>query len=86
MAVIRSLEILNSGYDWVVDIDLERFFDSVHHDRLMNIIYKTIDDGDVMSLIRKFLVSGVMTSKGYEENPIGTPLGDNLSPLLSTSC
>ena len=83
MAVIRSLELLNDGYDWVVDIDLERFFDTVHHDRLMNILHRTIDDGDVLSLIRKFLVSGVMVGKTYEETTVGTPQGGNLSPLLS---
>jgi len=83
MAVIRSLELLNDGYDWVVDIDLERFFDTVHHDRLMNILHRTIDDGDVLSLIRKFLVSGVMVGNTYEETPVGTPQGGNLSPLLS---
>jgi len=83
MAIIRSLELLNGGYDWVVDIDLERFFDTVHHDRLMNILHRTITDGDVLSLIRKFLVSGVMVGNNYEETTVGTPQGGNLSPLLS---
>lgn len=83
MAIIKSLELLNDGYDWIVDIDLERFFDTVHHDRLMNIIHRTIDDSDVLSLIRKFLVSGVMVGDSYEETTIGTPQGGNLSPLLS---
>ena len=83
MAVQRSLQILNAGYTWVVDIDLERFFDTVHHDRLMNIINRTIKDGDVISLIRKFLVSGVMVGDRYEETRVGTPQGGNLSPLLS---
>jgi len=83
MAVIRSLELLNDGYDWVVDIDLERFFDTVNHDRLMNILHRTVDDGDVLSLIRKYLVSGVMVGDTYEETPVGTPQGGNLSPLLS---
>ena len=83
MAVIRSLELLNDGYDWVVDIDLERFFDTVNHDRLMNILHRTITDGDVLSLIRKFLVSGVMVGSTYEETTVGTPQGGNLSPLLS---
>jgi group II intron reverse transcriptase/maturase len=75
MVVIKSLELLNNGYDWVVDIDLERFFDTVHHDRLMNIIHRTIDDGNVLSLIRKFLVSGVMVGNTYEETTVGTPQG-----------
>ena len=83
MAVISSLELLNAGYDWIVDIDLERFFDTVHHDRLMNIINRTVEDGDVLSLIRKFLVSGVMVSGKYEATKVGTPQGGNLSPLLS---
>ncbi len=83
MAIIKSLEIINDGYDWVVDIDLERFFDTVNHDRLMNIIFKTIKDGDVMSLISKYLKSGVMVQGKYEESTIGTPQGGNLSPLLS---
>lgn len=83
MAIIKSLEFLNDGYDWIVDIDLERFFDTVNHDKLMRIISKTIDDGDVISLIRKYLVSGVMVKGKFEETPIGTPQGGNLSPLLS---
>jgi group II intron reverse transcriptase/maturase len=83
MAVIRSLELLNDGHDWIVDIDLERFFDTVHHDRLMNIISRTVGDGDVLSLIRKFLVSGVMVGNIYEKTTVGTPQGGNLSPLLS---
>lgn len=83
MAITKSLELLNSGYEWIIDIDLERFFDTVHHDRLMNIISRTIKDGDVISLIRKFLVSGVMVQGKYEKTEIGTPQGGNLSPLLS---
>lgn len=83
MAIIKSLEFLNDGHDWVVDIDLERFFDTVHHDKLMRIISNTIDDGDVISLIRKYLVSGVMVKGRYEETTVGTPQGGNLSPLLS---
>ena len=83
MAVTRSLELINDGYDWIVDIDLERFFDTVHQDRLMNIISRTVTDGDVISLIRKFLVSGVMVGERYEETTTGTPQGGNLSPLLS---
>ena len=83
MAVVRSHELINDGYEWIVDIDLERFFDTVHHDRLMNIISRTVTDGDVISLIRKFLVAGVMVDGKYEETTVGTPQGGNLSPLLS---
>ena len=83
MAIIRSLELLNDGYVWIVDIDLERFFDTVNHDKLMNILHRTIEDGDVLSLIRKYLVSGVMVEGKYEETTFGVPQGGNLSPLLS---
>jgi RNA-directed DNA polymerase len=83
MAIIKSLEFLNDGHDWVIDIDLERFFDTVQHDKLMRIIANTIDDGDVISLIRRYLVSGVMVKGRFEETPVGTPQGGNLSPLLS---
>ncbi len=83
MAIVQALEYMNDGYDWIVDIDLERFFDTVHHDRLMNLVSRTIDDGDVISLIRKFLVSGVQINGRVEKTSIGTPQGGNLSPLLS---
>ena len=83
MAIIKSLEFMNDGHDWIVDIDLERFFDTVNHDRLIQIIYRTIDDGDIMSLISKYLKAGVMVQGKLEKTKLGTPQGGNLSPLLS---
>lgn len=82
-AIIKCLEMMNDGYTWVVDIDLEKFFDTVNHDRLMNLVSKTVTDGDVISLIRKFLVSGIMIDDEYKASIVGTPQGGNLSPLLS---
>jgi group II intron reverse transcriptase/maturase len=82
-AIVKSLEMMNSGYSWVVDIDLEKFFDTVNHDRLMNLVSRTIKDGDVISLIRKFLVSGMELDGNYETTSVGTPQGGPLSPLLS---
>ena len=82
-AVIRALEYLNDGYEWIVDIDLEKFFDTVNQDRLITIIGKTIKDGDVVSLIRKYLSAGVMVNGVKKETKVGTPQGGNLSPLLS---
>ena len=82
-AVIRALEYLNDGYDWIVDIDLEKFFDTVNQDRLITIIRKTIRDGEVVSLIRKYLSAGVMENGVVKPTPKGTPQGGNLSPLLS---
>ena len=83
MAVIKALQIMNDGNDWVVDLDLERFFDTVNHDRLITIIRRTVKDGEVVSLIRKFLESGVMESGKLNATTVGTPQGGNLSPLLS---
>lgn len=74
---------MNDGHNWIVDIDMERFFDTVDHDRLMTIIGRTIKDGNVISIIRKFLVSGIMVDGEYEDSVIGTPQGGNLSPLLA---
>src|SRR5699024_6013968 len=82
-AIIKALEFMNDGYTWLIDIDLERFFDTVHHDKVMRIISHTITDGDVISLIRKYLTSGVMVNGKREDTPIGTPQGGNLSPYLS---
>lgn len=71
-AVKRALEYLNDGYEWMVDIDLERFFDTVNQDRLITIIGKTIKDGDVVSLIRKYLSAGVMENGVKRETKVGT--------------
>ena len=82
-AIVRVLELFNDGYDWIVDIDLENFFDRVNHDKLTMLISKKIDDGNLISLIRAYLDSGVMVNGKYEDTLIGTPQGGNLSPLLS---
>lgn len=68
---------MNDGYDWVVDIDLERFFDTVNHDKLISLLTKTVKDGDVISqsIVRKYLVSGIMVDDEYKESVIGTPQG-----------
>ena len=83
MAVIKVLEYFNDGYDWIVDIDLQSFFDNVNQDKLIGIIRRTIKDGRVVSLIRKYLVSGVMINGVCQSTKVGTPQGGNLSPLLS---
>ncbi len=83
MAVLKLLEYFNDGNTWIVDIDLEKFFDTVCHDKIIAIIMKTIHDGELVSLIRKYLVSGVMESGVVSPTEVGTPQGGNLSPLLS---
>lgn len=82
-AIIKLLEYFNDGYLWIVDIDLEKFFDNVPQDKLMSFVGRVIHDGDTESLIRKYLKAGVMNRGKYESTEIGTPQGGNLSPLLS---
>ena len=75
--------MFNDGFIWVVDIDLEKFFDNVPQDRLMSLVHNMINDGDTESLIRKYLQAGVMINGQIEKSNLGTPQGGNLSPLLS---
>ena len=82
-AIDRTLELINEGYEWIVDLDLEKFFDNVPHDKLIRIIDNEIKDSDITSLIMKYLKSGVMVNGTFEETNVGTPQGGNLSPLLS---
>ena len=82
-AIVKLLEYFNEGYVWIVDIDLEKFFDNVPQDKLMSYVGRVIHDGDTESLIRKYLKAGVMNKGTYEATDVGTPQGGNLSPLLS---
>ena len=74
-AVIKLLEYLNDGYTYIVDIDLEKFFDNVPQDKLMYLVHGIIDDGDTESLIHKYLKAGVMVQGRYEATERGTPQG-----------
>jgi len=65
MAVVKLLEYFNDGYLWVVDIDLEKFFDTVPQDKLMSLVHNIINDPDTESLIRKFLQAGIMDKGEY---------------------
>ena len=82
-AIMKLLEYLNDGYEWIVDIDLEKFFDTVPQDRLMSLVHNIVEDGDTESLIRKYLHSGVIINGQRHKTLVGTPQGGNLSPLLS---
>lgn len=82
-AVAKCREYIEAGYTWAVDIDLAKYFDTVNHDKLMRLVSVTIKDGRVLSLIRKYLKSGVMINGVVMETGEGTPQGGNLSPLLS---
>lgn len=82
-AVRKAKGYLKEGYRWVIDMDLEKFFDKVNHDRLMATLAKRISDKPLLKLIRKYLQAGVMINGVISSTEEGTPQGGPLSPLLS---
>ncbi len=82
-AIRQAKRYIKEGYRWVVDIDLEKFFDKVNHDRLMRTLSLRINNPKVLRLIRRYLRSGVMEKGLVSPNTEGTPQGGPLSPLLS---
>jgi RNA-directed DNA polymerase len=82
-AVARAQEIITQGYNWVVDIDLEQFFDRVNHDRLMARVADRVNDKRLLKLIRAFLNAGILEDGLVRPTQEGTPQGSPLSPLLS---
>lgn len=82
-AIAAAQQYLHEGYGWVVDIDLEKFFDRVHHDRLMARLATKISDKRLLKLIRAFLTAGVLEGGLVSPTDEGTPQGGPLSPLLS---
>lgn len=82
-AIMRAKEIMNNGYKWVVDLDLEKFFDTVNQDLLISIIRRKVNEDKVVSLIRKYLQAGVLVNGVFEKTEKGTPQGGNISPILS---
>lgn len=81
-ALRRCQAHITDGYKYVVDMDLEKYFDTVNQSKLIQILSETIKDGRVISLIHKFLKAGVMDGGMFEESPEGVPQGGPLSPLL----
>src|ERR1700704_1051785 len=82
-AVAQAQQYIAQGYSWVIDLDLEKFFDRVNHDKLMGQIAKRIEDKRLLKLIRAFLNAGVMENGLVSPSGEGTPQGGPLSPLLS---
>jgi len=82
-AVEKCRGYINAGYTWAVDIDLAKYFDTINHDKLIRLLSNDIKDGRVISLIRKYLQSGVMINGVIVETEEGAPQGGPLSPLLS---
>lgn len=85
-AILTALDMMDDGNEWIVDIGLEKFFDTVNHDKLMTLIGRTIKDGDVISIIRKYLVSGIMIDDEYEDSVVGTPQGGLFPRCWQISC
>ena len=82
-ALKRIKEIAEEGYTWVVDLDLEKYFDTVNQSKLIQILSEEIKDGDVISLIHKYLKSGIMIDEIKVKSDKGVPQGGPLSPLLA---
>lgn len=82
-AILKAKEITNNENKWVVDLDLEKFFDTVNQDLLISIIRRTVKEDKVVSIIRKYLQAGVLVNGVFEKTEKGTPQGGNISPILS---
>ena len=82
-AVSKALEYLNQGFEWVIDLDIEKYFDTVNHDKLISILREQVNDSHTLHLIRKFLQAGVMDDGLVSKTTIGVPQGGPLSPILS---
>ena len=82
-AINKALEYVNEGYEWVIDLDIEKYFDTVNHDKLISILREKMNDAKTLRLIRKFLKAGVMEEGLVKPSEEGVPQGGPLSPILS---
>ncbi len=82
-AMMRTLDYLNEGYEWVIDLDIEAYFDTVNHDKLISILRENVNDSTTLHLIRKFLQAGIMEDGLIKPSTVGMPQGGPLSPILS---
>jgi len=82
-ALNKCRSYITEGYKYAVDMDLEKFFDTVNHSKLIEVLSRTVKDGRVISLIHKYLNAGVVVRNKFEETEMGVPAGGPLSPMLS---
>lgn len=82
-AVLKAQEYINGGYSWIVELDMDKFFDRINHDKLMNLLSVRISDKRILKLIRLYLSSGIMENGLVTPRREDTPQGSPLSPLLS---
>ena len=83
MALEEVLRYLNEGYEWIVDLDIEKFFDTVNHDKLISILRENVNDSTTLQLIRAYLRAGVLDKGLVKSTTIGTPQGGPISVILS---
>ena len=82
-AIAQAIDTLNEGYTWIIDLDIEKFFDTVNQDKLISILRERINDKTTLHLIRSFLKAGIMEKGMYSPSDLGVPQGGPLSPVLS---
>lgn len=83
MAIDEVLNNLNEGYEWIVDLDIEKFFDTVNHDKLISILREKVNDATTLHLIRSYLRAGVLDNGLIKSTTVGTPQGGPVSVILS---
>ncbi len=83
MAMEEVLQYLNEGYEWIVDLDIEKFFDTVNHDKLISILRENVNDETTLHLIRAYLRAGILDNGLIKSTTIGTPQGGPISVILS---
>lgn len=83
MAMEEVLYYLNEGYEWIVDLDIEKFFDTVNHDKLISILRERVNDATTLHLIRAYLRAGVLEDGLFKSTTVGTPQGGPISVILS---
>ena len=83
MAMEEVLYYLNEGYEWIVDLDIEKFFDTVNHDKLISILRENVNDSKTLHLIRAYLRAGVLDKGLIKSTTVGTPQGGPISVILS---
>lgn len=82
-AIEKTLNLINEGYDWIIDLDIEKYFDTVNHDKLISILREEVNDRVTLHLIRQFLKAGIMEDGLVSSSIKGVPQGGPLSPVLS---
>lgn len=82
-AIYHALDLINYGYEWIVDLDIEKYFDTVNHDKLISILRENVNDRKTLHLIRSFMRAGVMDNGFVSSNTRGVPQGGPLSPVIS---